>query len=64
MRAMSSGKLFCRWVHRFLTPGVGSEFASLRISSSSVFASSHSHYMELKLASRFFPEFCPQNYRS
>jgi hypothetical protein len=28
MRAMYLGKLFCCWVHRFLTPGVGSEFAS------------------------------------
>ena len=58
-----SGKLFCRWVHRFLTPGVGSEFASDRVSSSSVFTSSHSYYMVLELAARFFPEFCPQNQR-
>ena len=34
---------------------VGSEFASDRISSSSVFTSSHSHYMVLELAARFFP---------
>jgi hypothetical protein len=29
-----------------------------------MFISSHSHYMVLELAARFFPKFCPQNYRS
>ena len=50
-----SGKLFCRWVHRFLTLGVGSEFASDRLSSSSLFISSHDHYMVLELAAGLFP---------
>jgi hypothetical protein len=43
-------------VHRFLTLGVGSEFASDRISSSSVFAGSDCLRLEFELVAGFFTE--------
>jgi len=55
MRAIHLANYFVAGCIAFSLRRVGSEFASLRIPSSSMFASSHSHYMELKLASRFFP---------
>jgi len=57
------GQLFYRRVHRFLTLGVGSEFASLRLSSSSVFAGSDRDRLGFELAARFFTEQAAQDFR-
>ena len=55
MRAMYLANYFLSGCIAFSLRRVGSEFASDRLSSSSVFTSSQSYYMVLELASRFFP---------
>ena len=55
MRAMYLANYFLSGCIAFSLRRVGSEFASNCVSSSSMFASSHSHYMVLELAARLFP---------
>ncbi|MBD0308666.1 MAG: hypothetical protein ICV80_11225 [Microcoleus sp. T1-bin1] len=50
-------------MHRFLTPGVGSEFASDRLSSSSVFAGSDCLRLGIELAAGFLTEQAAQDFR-
>jgi hypothetical protein len=56
MRAVYLGNYFVAGCIAFSLRRVGSEFASLRFSSSSVFAGSDCDRLGFKLVARFFPE--------
>jgi hypothetical protein len=57
-----SGKLFCRWVHRFQLSRLGSKFASDGNESDRIFGGSNLHYLGLVLAPRFFSQWLVENF--
>jgi len=63
MRAIHLANYFVAGCIAFSLRRVGSEFASLRLPSSSVFAGSRSDRLGFKLAAGFFPEQAAQNFR-